>query len=83
MSNLFGSKVHESGSQLIQKRIIFASTRRTETIETARYAVFRANLRCKAVYDVPSITVQRTQPGPPNIDQPITGHVYNKGVRPW
>ena len=83
MSNLFGSKVHESGSQLIQKRIIFASTRRTETIETAKYAVFRANLRCKAVYDVPSITVERTQPGPPNIDQPITGHVYNKGVRPW
>ena len=28
------------------------------------------------------ITVQRTQPGPPNIDQPITGHVYNKGVLP-
>ena len=67
MSNLFGSKVHESESQLIQKRIIFASTRRTETIETAKYAVFRANLRCKAVY-VPSITVQRTQPGPPNIE---------------
>ena len=28
-------------------------------------------------------TVQRTQPGPPNIDQPITGHVYNKGVWLW
>ena len=29
------------------------------------------------------ITVQRTQPGPHNIDQPITGHVYNKGVWLW
>ena len=29
------------------------------------------------------ITVQQTQPGPPNIDQPITGHVYNKGVWLW
>ena len=27
------------------------------------------------------ITVQQTQPRPPNIDQPITGHVYNKGVK--
>ena len=30
-----------------------------------------------------SITVQRTQPGPPNINQLITGHVYNKGVWFW
>ena len=29
------------------------------------------------------ITVQRTQPGPPNIDQPITGHINNKGVLLW
>ena len=30
-----------------------------------------------------SFTVQRTQPGLSNIDQPITGHVYKKGVWLW
>ena len=28
-------------------------------------------------------TVQRTQPGPPKVDQPITSHIDNKEVWLW
>ena len=42
-------------SHQMPKIIISASTRCTETIETAKYFVFTAGIRYKAVYDVPSI----------------------------
>ena len=41
-------------------------------------------MTCKLLLEFETcFTLQRTQPGPPNIDQPITGHVYNKGVWLW
>ena len=70
VSNLFASTVHELVLFLariaerefvapngIQKRTIpeSASTRCTETIETAKYSVLTVGIHYKAVYDVPSI----------------------------